>query len=157
MLAIALAALLNLQTAPPPSVATPKPTSKPAPPSTPKPTGTTGNTHASASTEQWPHVYAVADGEVAVYRPQVEDWHERKTISAYAAAAYLAKGAQKSVPGVIRFEADTEISLQERLVHLNRLRVTESNFPTLQKEQIHPIVDTIVMNFLKEHPVMALD
>jgi hypothetical protein len=168
MLAIALAALLNLQTAPPPSVATPKPTAKPtqtsapkpaqpAQPSAPKPTGTTGNTHASASTEQWPHVYAVADGEVAVYRPQVEDWHERKTISAYAAAAYLAKGAQKSVPGVIRFEADTEISLQERLVHLNRLRVTESNFPTLQKEQIHPIVDTIVMNFLKEHPVMALD
>ena len=172
MLVIALAALLNLQTAPPPAVATPKPTQTPAPkpavatpkpPQTsapkpaPKPTGTTGTTHESASTEQWPHVYAVSDGEVAVYRPQVEGWHERRTLSAYAAVAYLPTGAEKSVSGVIRFEADTEISLQERLVHLQRLRVTESNFPTLQKEQIHPIVDTIVMNLLKEHPVMALD
>src|SRR5688572_18129186 len=161
MLALTFAALLNVQAPvpPPATVATPKPTAKPTQTSAPKPAPTTGTTtsHQSAATEQWPHVYTIADGEVAVYRPQVEDWPERKTISAYAAVAYLPKGSEQSAPGVVKFEADTEISLQDRLVHLNRVRITESNFPTLQKDQIHPIVDAIATNLLQQHPVMALD
>src|SRR6185369_541934 len=59
--------------------------------------------------------------------------------------------------GTIKLEANTEVSLEQRLVKFSTLKITESNFPTLPKEQTQEIVSEIEKNLPDEERVIALD
>ena len=62
---------------------------------------------------------------------------------AYSAVSYEAKGATKPALGSVKIEADTKVSVSERLVSFKDFRITESNFPTLPKEQTREVVAEI--------------
>jgi hypothetical protein len=106
----------------------------------------------------WPRAYTTASGgRTLLYTPQVADWRDQRHIVAYAAVAYEAKGASKPALGSVKVEAATRVSVSERLVSFSVLQVTESNFPTLKKEEVREVVAEIVKAIPDEERVIALD
>jgi hypothetical protein len=109
----------------------------------------------------WPRTYTTpSQGRLTVYEPQIASWANQKQLVAYAAASYQAKGAAASAKpaiGSLKLEAGSSVSMSERLVNFADLRITESNFPTVPKEQLREIVAEITKAIPVEDRVIALD
>ena len=89
----------------------------------------------------WPRAYTTpSGGHILLYQPQVASWDDQRRVVAYAAVSYEAKGATKPALGSLKVEADTKVAVAERLVNYSVLQVTESNFPTLTKEEAREVV-----------------
>jgi hypothetical protein len=77
---------------------------------------------------------------------------------AYAAVSYLPAGeAEKPALGTIKMEADTSVSLEERLVKFSVLKITEANFQSLSREQAREIVSELEKSIPDQDRVIALD
>ena len=106
----------------------------------------------------WPHAYTTTSGAaLVVYQPQVSSWMEQKHIVAYAAVSHLPKGAKAASLGTLRFESETSVALDERLVSFSELKITETNFPTLPREQVGAVVKEITTAVSLDERVIALD
>jgi hypothetical protein len=80
----------------------------------------------------WPRSYTTpSNARLIVYQPQVASWDNQKRMTLYAAVSYTAKGADRPVLGTIKADADTRVSVPERLVDFPVFKITDSNFPTL--------------------------
>lgn len=105
----------------------------------------------------WPRRFQAGDGSiVTVYQPQIASWDDRKKIEAYAAVTHAPKGADQPIVGTVLIQADTRVSVSERMVDFSSFQVTQSHFSTASKEQVAAAVAAI-----KEMPasdrVIALD
>jgi hypothetical protein len=106
----------------------------------------------------WPRAYSTpTSGRILVYQPQVASWDGQRHMVAYAAVGYEAKGATKPALGSIRIEADTKVAVSDRLVSFAPMRITEANFPTLEKEQVREVTTEIDKSIPDEERVIALD
>jgi len=142
------AAAVPPKAAPAPNAAA---TSKPAAPApTPAP--------AVPADGGWPRAYATdKGGKILVYQPQVASWADQKHLTVYAAVSYEAKGATKPALGSVKIEADTKVAVSDRLVNFAPLQITESNFPTLRKEEMRDVVAEIDAAFPNQERVIGLD
>jgi hypothetical protein len=68
---------------------------------------------------------------------------------ANSAVGYEVKGATKPALGSIGIEADTKVSVSERLVNFEPLQITGSNVPTLKKEQLREVVAATRASFAR--------
>ncbi len=59
--------------------------------------------------------------------------------------------------GTIKIEADTETSLEKRLVRFSVLKISEANFQTLSKEQTREITTEIEKAIPQEDRIIDLD
>ena len=105
----------------------------------------------------WPRRFQAADGSIVTFfEPQIASWDNQKKMQVYAAVTHTPKGAEKPLVGTVVVEADTKVSVPERLVDFSSFEVTQSHFPTASKEQVAAAVKAI-----KEMPitdrVIALD
>ena len=75
----------------------------------------------------------------------------------YAAVSYSAKPGDKPALGTIKAEADTKVSVNERLVDFSVLRISETNFPSLGKPQIQEVVAEVSSKIVQQGRVIALD
>ncbi len=134
--------------------AKPAPTAKPA--TTAKPAAVT-----TATDPGWPRNYTTpSQGRVTLFEPQISSWANQKALVAFAAASYQAQGtaaSAKPVLGTLKIEAVTNVSLEQRLVSFANLRITESNFPTVPKEQLRDIVAEVTKAIPEDDRVIALD
>jgi hypothetical protein len=106
----------------------------------------------------WPRGYETPSGaQIVLYQPQVYSWENQKHMTAFAAASYLPNGRQKSELGTLKVEADTEVSVAERLVKFSVLKITETNFPNLPKEQTQELITEIDKTIPPEDRFIALD
>jgi hypothetical protein len=106
----------------------------------------------------WPRAYITATGaRLVLYEPQVASWVDQKRLVMYAAAAYTAKDQRAPALGTLRIEADTKISVAERLVNFSEFSITASNFPTLSREQLTAVVDEVNATVPREERVLGLD
>jgi hypothetical protein len=106
----------------------------------------------------WPRTYTSPGGAVFVlYQPQVASWTDQKRAVLYIAASYAAKGASKPALGTLKLEVDTSVALPQRLVSFSEFKITESSFPTLERDQVRAVVDDIVTNVPRAERVIALD
>ncbi len=106
----------------------------------------------------WPRDYATPSGaQIVIYQPQVASWADQKHMVAFAAASYLPNGTRKQALGTLKIEADTEVSLEERLVKFSVLKIAETNFPTLPKEQVQELIAEIDKAIPDEDRMIALD
>ncbi|HQR38913.1 MAG TPA: hypothetical protein PLF26_10985, partial [Blastocatellia bacterium] len=106
----------------------------------------------------WPRGYTAPSGaKIVLYQPQVSDWIDQKRLTAYAAVSYLKTGAAKPDLGVIQIQADSTVSVEERLVNFSKLAITESNFQTLSKTENQEIVSEIMKAYPEGDRVIALD
>ena len=106
----------------------------------------------------WPRAYATpSGGKIIVYQPQIASWDNQKLMVAYSAVSFEPKGAAKPALGSLKIEAGTKVSVSERLVSFKEMRITESNFPTLPKEQTREVVTEIDKAIPDTERVIALD
>jgi hypothetical protein len=151
-----------------PPAATPSTAKPPATPSTAKPPAPQASTAKPATTTPavsdalvdggWPRaILSPAGGQVLIYQPQIATWERQREMLAYSAVSYQVKGATRPELGTVTFEASTDVSLDERLVRFTNIRVTESSFPKLSREQVRDITDTIVSGIPDVNRVIALD
>ena len=106
----------------------------------------------------WPRRFVTPSGAAfTLYQPQIASWENQKHITFYSAASYTAKEGEKPALGTIKAEADTKVSVAERLVEFSTLRITESNFPTLAKPQMQEIVAELSKGIPERDRVIALD
>src|SRR5215213_2563672 len=106
----------------------------------------------------WPRGYRTPSGaQIVLYQPQAASWENQRHLVAFAAASCLPNGKQKPELGTLKVEADTEVSLTERLVKFSVLKITEANFPTLPKEQTQELITEIDKTIPAEDRYIALD
>jgi hypothetical protein len=106
----------------------------------------------------WPRAYTTGTGaKLVLYQPQISSWAQQRHITGYAAVSYLPVGAAKAALGTIKIEADTEVSVAERLVNFTDFTIAEANFSTLPKEQLRSVIAEISQTVSREDRVIALD
>ena len=106
----------------------------------------------------WPRIYDLpSGGTILVYQPQVASWDKQTHMVAYSAVSQRAKSGEKPAVGTIKIEADTQVSVTERLVSFQKMKIVEANFQTLQKEQIREITTEIDKAIPDDERVIALD
>ena len=106
----------------------------------------------------WPRGYSMPnEAQLVIYQPQVANWENRTHLVAYAAVSYLEKDQKKPSLGTVKVETDTTVSLEKRLVKFSPLKIVETNFQTLSKEQTQAIVDQIEKAIPDDDRVIALD
>jgi hypothetical protein len=106
----------------------------------------------------WPRAYTTASGAaLAIYQPQVASWTDQKHAVLYSAVSYTAKGATTPAIGTVKVESETSVALDERLVSFSEFKITESNFPTLQRDQLRTTVAEIESSVTLDERVIALD
>jgi hypothetical protein len=111
-----------------------------------------------AADRGWPRGYSLpSEAQIVLYQPQIASWDNQKQLLAFAAVSHVAKGEQKPALGTIKFETNTEVSLEQRLVKFSKIKIIETNFQTLSKEQTQEIVSEIEKNIPEEDRVIALD
>src|SRR5688572_18471436 len=111
-----------------------------------------------AADRGWPRGYSLpSEAQIVVYQPQVASWENQKQLVAYAAVSHVAKGEQKPALGTIKFQTETEVSLEQRLVKFSRIQIIETNFQTLAKEQTQEIVTELEKNIPEEDRIITLD
>jgi hypothetical protein len=106
----------------------------------------------------WPRVYTTASGaSLVLYQPQVASWVNQKHATLYTAVSYTPKGADTPSLGTLKVESDTSVALDQRLVNFSDFKITESNFPTLKREQVAGVVKEITASVPLAERVIALD
>lgn len=106
----------------------------------------------------WPRAYATpSGGRILVYQPQVAEWADQKHMVAYAAVSWQPKSAAKPSLGTIKVEADTTVAKADRLVRFSTLKITETNFPQVAREQIRELTDEIEKAIPHEERIIGLD
>jgi hypothetical protein len=106
----------------------------------------------------WPRTSTTASGaHLVIYQPQIASWVDQKDIVFYAAIAYTPAGAAKAAVGTIKVESATSVSTAQRLVSIADLRITESNFSTLERDQVRTAVEEISAAVRPDDRVLALD
>ena len=111
-----------------------------------------------ATDRGWPRGYSLpSEAQLVIYEPQIASWQDQKHLVAFTAVSYVAKGEQKPALGTVKLESDTEVALEQRLVKFSTLKIAETNFQTLSKEQTQEIVTEIEKNLPQEDRIIALD
>jgi hypothetical protein len=107
----------------------------------------------------WPRTYFTpTKNRITVYEPQIASWSGQKRMVAYAATAYQPADTKvKPTLGTIRLEANTAVSLDERLVNFAQLRIAEANFPSLSKQNLQELVAEIDKAIPENERIIALD
>ena len=106
----------------------------------------------------WPRTYVTPAGaELVIYQPQILSWDSRQQMVAYAALSYQASSESKPSLGTIKIEARTSVSHADRLVRFSPLRVVETNFTSLGREQLQDLVKALDNGIPDDDRVIALD
>ena len=73
----------------------------------------------------WPRAYTTPSGATfSIHQPQVASWANQKLMTFYAAVSYIGQAGDKPALGTIKAEADTKVSVNERLVDFSVLRIS---------------------------------
>ncbi len=106
----------------------------------------------------WPRAYETATkARLLVYQPQIATWTGQRQMVAYSAVGYEAPGAATPVLGTVKLEAATSVSLEDRLVQFSPVKIAETNFPTLSREQVQDLLATVEKGIPDVEKVIALD
>jgi hypothetical protein len=92
-----------------------------------------------------------------LYQPQIASWDKQTNLVAFSAVSHRSKAGDKPALGTIRFEANTKVSVTERLVSFQNMKIAEANFQTLSKDQVREVVAEIDKVVPDDDRVLALD
>lgn len=106
---------------------------------------------------QWPYTVVEGNDTATFYEPQVSEWQNYQHIKAWLAVSVKKTGEEKTIFGVMQFEADTRVDFVTRQVFISNLGVTEIRFPELDSEPIKRLIDFVKGQLLKESRPINLD
>ncbi len=112
----------------------------------------------------WPREVKLPDASVLVYQPQINSWTDNK-LSFRSALAIKPDNAEREAFGVVFATARTKVDKARRMVVLDNLQITKSDFPTLPdhgaaysaalQKQFARGVRRISLDRLKQSPALA--
>jgi hypothetical protein len=106
----------------------------------------------------WPRVYDLPNGgSVLLYQPQVASWDKQSHLVAYSAVSYRTQGTEKPALGTITLEADTSVSVADRLVRFRNMKIVEANLQTVPKQEVRDIAAAIDKAMPDDDRIIALD
>jgi|SRR5262245_57920268 len=106
----------------------------------------------------WPRAYLTSrNAQLIVYQPQIASWDARKQMVAYAALSYQPQGASKPSLGTVKVESATSVWLADRLVRFSPVRATETNFPSLGREELQDVVSQLTSGIPDNERLIGLD
>ncbi|HQR10388.1 MAG TPA: hypothetical protein PLW68_03580 [Casimicrobiaceae bacterium] len=118
----------------------------------------------SAAALSWPREVKLPGAAILIYQPQINSWTENK-LDFRAALAIKPDGADNEAFGVIFATARTRVDKATRMVVLDNLQITKSDFPTLPdrgaaysaalQKQFAQGVRRISLDRLKQSPALA--
>src|SRR4030095_4544343 len=88
------------------------------------------NQNGATPADPWPRQFKVNNANVLVYQPQVDSW-ENNILSFRAVVSVTPNGSKQETLGVIWATARTQVNRVSRIVVLEDIKLTKSNFPTL--------------------------
>src|SRR5437660_12195260 len=88
-----------------------------------------GEPPAASDVDPWPRQLASGDNTFAVFQPQYESWDQGR-LSGRAAVAVENRVAPQPTYGVLWFTARTEVDKESRMVTLEDLTISKTDFPT---------------------------
>jgi hypothetical protein len=113
---------------------------------------------AQAADPGWPRTYTTPAGaRLQIYQPQIASWDDQKHLVAYVAVAHTAARDRQPALGTLKIEADTTVSLSQRLVNFATLRIAETNFGSLDRDRVRGIVRDVESALPAFERVIALD
>src|SRR5215813_248379 len=80
--------------------------------------------------DPWPRQFKLSNATALVYQPQVDSW-ENNMLNFRAVVSITPNGAKQEILGVIWATARTQVNRVSRIVVLEDIKLTKSNFPTL--------------------------
>ena len=114
--------------------------------------------------DPWPRQFKLKNAIALVYQPQVDSW-EMNMLSFRAVVSITPTGSKQEILGVIWATARTQVDRVSRIVALEGIKLTKSNFPTLPdngadymralQQQAVPARRTISLDRLQESLVAA--
>ena len=111
-----------------------------------------------AGDRAWPRAYSLpSEAQIVIFQPQASTWEDQKRLVAMAAVSYVKKDAKKPAMGTIKLEADTSVALTERLVKFSAIKITETKFETLSKDEVQEIVTEIDKAIPDDDRTIGLD
>jgi hypothetical protein len=106
----------------------------------------------------WPRMYGLqSGGTILMYQPQIASWDRQAQLVAFSAVSYRAKTGDKPALGTVKLEAATKVSVPDRLVSLQGLKIAEANFQNMPKEQVREVTTAIDGAIPADERVIALD
>jgi hypothetical protein len=115
-------------------------------------------TISQSAPDEWPRRFTTTDGaQLVLYEPQIANWENQRHMTAYSAVSYLQPGKEMPMLGTLTLEADTRVSVEERLVDFSSLQIVQSNFPNASKEDIAAAVAAVKVSLPLRDRVLALD
>ena len=83
----------------------------------------------------WPRVYSNGVAELTVYNPQIEGWSNFKQLKGRCAFALRpAAIGHESIYGTFRFDGDTLVDADRKLVLIRNIRAADMRFPSAPGE-----------------------
>ncbi len=84
----------------------------------------------------WPRLTETVTGATLImYQPQAVSWERQRELVAMAALSYLPKNATKPDLGTVTVSAQTSVSMEERMVKLEQVKIVDMKFATLDKTE----------------------
>src|SRR5499433_3220285 len=80
--------------------------------------------------DPWQRQFKLSNATALVYQPQVDSW-ENNVLNFRAVVSITPNGAKQEILGVIWATARTQVNRVSRIVVLEDIKLTKSNFPTL--------------------------
>jgi hypothetical protein len=152
------------QTASKPATSTAQAPTKPATPTPQAPAAKPAQTTSPAPAAPppvdggWPRLHTLKSGaSYLIYQPQIASWDQQKKMVAFSAVDYRATSTAKSQIGTIKLEATTKVSVPDRLVSFDDLKILEANFQGLEKDKLREMVTEIDAAIPKDTRVISLD
>lgn len=86
--------------------------------------------HAAPVDPGWPRHYSDSTSHLVVHQPQVDQWRDFKVLTGRCAFALTPEAGRDPLYGTFRFEGDTLVDTNQKLVLLRNLRAFEMRFPS---------------------------
>ena len=96
-----------------------------------------------SDTLQFPRTIVGDGGTVVFYTPQIDSWAEYSSIEARMAVAVTPTDEQVAIFGVVEFTADTDPDLEQRIVAVENVEISITNFSVADNER-RELLDAIV-------------
>lgn len=106
----------------------------------------------------WPRSYSDGSGAtLVVHQPQVEGWKDFKLLSGRCAFALHLSPKQEPVYGTFKFQADTLVDTDQKLVLFRNIRAQDMRFPSAKGGQSKEFADAAARLMPGDAVVVALD
>ncbi len=106
----------------------------------------------------FPRSYKLSNGgAVTLYEPQVASWFSQTHMVAWSAVSYESKPGEKPVIGSIKIEANTEVSVDERVVRFKDFEIPEVNFSSLSRDDARIVADKLKAELPADGKTLSLD